>query len=634
MYKKYLKVFIGILIIAFIILFFCRNIILRSVVDKKIEIAQNKFGLIIRYNTLHFNGLTTVGLAGLSVVPCNTDTLLTLKNINVRAGLFPLFIGRIVVKNIFLNGLSLNFIKKDSFANYDFLFKTRGRDSIEQNKNLSPDSNKVAEPINFSRNTNRILNLVYGLLPKNGELKNILITERKDSNFVKLSIPMFKINEGKFENSFFIEEDGARQELRTVGELNNSDNTLNVQVFSAAAKSVEVPYVNRRFGAVVSFDTLACNIVKTKDGSVLNLDGSAKLSGFNIYHKALSPQTVTLKRGAISYDIHIGENFIELDSSSLVQFNKLKFSPYIRADKNNGAWHFNAKINKEWFNSMDLFESLPSGLFDNLEGVKTKGLLAYKFFIDLDMARVDSLKLGQELKQKDFKIIDYGSGDLLKLNSEFVYTAYEKGVPVRSFAVGPSYEHFSPLDSISPVLQMSVLQSEDGEFFYHNGFRLDAIIDAIIHDIKERRFARGGSTISMQLIKNVFLNRNKNFARKAEEALLVWLIESRRLASKQRMFEVYLNIIEWGPGIYGAKEAAEFYFGKMPSQLTVEESIFMASIIPKPKYYLSSFDETGRLKANLQGYFSNIAKRLAKKELITQMQADTIRPQVKLKVIP
>jgi len=104
----------------------------------------------------------------------------------------------------------------------------------------------------------------------------------------------------------------------------------------------------------------------------------------------------------------------------------------------------------------------------------------------------------------------------------------------------------------------------------------------MILNIKERRFARGGSTITMQLVKNVFLNRNKTIARKMEEILLVWLIENQQLCSKERMFEVYLNIIELGPHIYGANEAAHFYFNKDASKLTLPESIFIASIIPRP----------------------------------------------------
>ncbi|MEG2573877.1 MAG: biosynthetic peptidoglycan transglycosylase, partial [Bacteroides sp.] len=154
--------------------------------------------------------------------------------------------------------------------------------------------------------------------------------------------------------------------------------------------------------------------------------------------------------------------------------------------------------------------------------------------------------------------------------------------------------------------------------------------EALIHDLKVKRFARGGSTITMQLVKNVFLTRNKNIARKLEEALIVWLIESKHLTSKARMYEVYLNIAEWGPLIYGAKEAAEYYFDKKPSQLTANEAIFLASIIPKPKHFRKSFDADMQLRNNLDGYYRLIAHRLQVKGLITEEEADSVRAQIEV----
>ena len=88
----------------------------------------------------------------------------------------------------------------------------------------------------------------------------------------------------------------------------------------------------------------------------------------------------------------------------------------------------------------------------------------------VDFSQLDSLKFESELKEKDFRILHYGKTDLGKMSDEFIYTAYENGQPVYTFPVGPSWENFTPLDSISPLLQMSVMQSEDGAFFYHRGF--------------------------------------------------------------------------------------------------------------------------------------------------------------------
>ena len=158
--------------------------------------------------------------------------------------------------------------------------------------------------------------------------------------------------------------------------------------------------------------------------------------------------------------------------------------------------------------------------------------------------------------------------------------------------------------------------------------KAEAMREALIQDLKVKRFARGGSTITMQLVKNVFLNRNKNIARKLEEALIVWLIETERLTSKERMYEVYLNIVEWGPLVYGVQEAATYYFKKRPSQLTAEESIFLASIIPKPKHFRNSFNNDMQLKESLEGYYRLITERLVKKGIISEVAADSIRPEI------
>jgi membrane peptidoglycan carboxypeptidase len=135
----------------------------------------------------------------------------------------------------------------------------------------------------------------------------------------------------------------------------------------------------------------------------------------------------------------------------------------------------------------------------------------------------------------------------------------------------------------------------------------------------------------MQLVKNVFLSRNKTVARKLEEALIVWLIENQGLSTKERMYEVYLNIIEWGPMIYGANEASHYYFNKEASRLTLAEAIFMASIIPRPKWFKYSFDETGHLRESNAGFYRLVSEKMLNKGWITSQDADKLVPDVELK---
>ena len=596
-------------------IFIFRGSLLRHIADKRIVRLEQRYGLDISYNKLHMKELNTISIDGLNVVPQKRDTLLSLQSLNIRIGLWKLLWGDIKIKEVRLDGLSLNFIKKDSTANYDFLFLPSSEVTASNESNTSTD---------YTRRINTTLNLLFGLLPGNGELTHLTITERKDRNFVSFRIPRFVIDDYHFQSEITVLEDSLHQQWNTEGEFNPSERRLHATLH---APQLTVPYIHRRFGAEVQFDSLTCNFSQEKTNNGLTcLVGQSEVRGLQVYHKRLSPETINLDRGQLDFHVNVSPQAVELDSTSLVRFNALTFHPYLKAEcigksTDKKEWHFIASVRKPWFPSEELFGSLPKGLFENLEGLGTTGQLAYHFLLDVDFSQLDSLKFESELKEKDFRILHYGKTDLGKMSDEFIYTAYENGQPVYTFPVGPSWENFTPLDSISPLLQMSVMQSEDGAFFYHRGFLPDAMREALIHDLEVRKFARGGSTISMQLVKNVFLNRNKNIARKLEEALIVWLIETEHLTPKARMYEVYLNIAEWGPMVYGIHEAASFYFNKRPSQLSLEESIFLASIVPKPKHFKNSFTTGGKLQESQEGYFRLIAERLAKKEVITDAQA-------------
>jgi membrane peptidoglycan carboxypeptidase len=249
----------------------------------------------------------------------------------------------------------------------------------------------------------------------------------------------------------------------------------------------------------------------------------------------------------------------------------------------------------------------------------------------VDLSQPDSLTFNTSLNRHQFSILSFGNTVFTAINDPFEFTAYEHDLPVKSFMVGPENPDFRSLDRIPAILPYAVMTSEDGAFYLHRGFLPDAFRESMIQNIKERRFARGGSTISMQLIKNLFLSRNKTIARKIEEALIVWLIENNNLTTKERMMEIYLNIIEWGPMIYGANEASRFYFNKDVSRIGLAEAIFMASIIPRPKSFRYQFDEQGQLRESAKEFFRLVAGKMAGKGWITSGEAEKLIPEVTLK---
>lgn len=212
-----------------------------------------------------------------------------------------------------------------------------------------------------------------------------------------------------------------------------------------------------------------------------------------------------------------------------------------------------------------------------------------------------------------------------------MYRAIINNVLQRPVLVGSANPNYTPLDQISPYLQKSVLTSEDPSFFTHRGFIIEAFKQSILKNIRTKKFSRGGSTISMQLIKNVFLTREKTVSRKLEEILLVYILENNRITSKERMLEVYFNIIEWGSNVYGVGEAAQFYFHKSPADLNLKECLFLATIIPKPKKFMWQFDNEGKLKsaANQQQKF--LSNLMLRRGLL--IPEDTIGAYIPLQII-
>lgn len=140
-----------------------------------------------------------------------------------------------------------------------------------------------------------------------------------------------------------------------------------------------------------------------------------------------------------------------------------------------------------------------------------------------------------------------------------------------------------PLSFISPHLQRAVIMAEDASFYSHQGFDWEGIREATGRNLRSWRLGRGGSTITQQLAKNLYLSSDKTLSRKAREALIALALE--RHLGKKRILELYLNVAEWGQGVYGAEAAARHYFGKSALELSPEEGALLAAILPAPRSY-------------------------------------------------
>lgn len=159
-------------------------------------------------------------------------------------------------------------------------------------------------------------------------------------------------------------------------------------------------------------------------------------------------------------------------------------------------------------------------------------------------------------------------------------------------------------DKISIHLKRAIIAAEDSKFLNHEGFDIEGIQNAVEKNLKKGRLVAGGSTISQQLAKNLFLSADKSFVRKGQEAIITLMIETTW--SKRRILEVYLNVIEWGDGIYGAEAASRRYFKKPAKNLSAGQAAALAAMVPNPRWF-----EDNRASRKYQRRVATIAARMA-----------------------
>ena len=230
-----------------------------------------------------------------------------------------------------------------------------------------------------------------------------------------------------------------------------------------------------------------------------------------------------------------------------------------------------------------LLESVPTALLPTVSAARMAGTLGGKGRLAFDTRRLDDLVLDYEISDHCHMVEVPDELSRERFSKEFAHRVYLKDGSVSDETTGPGSRNWTDLDHISPFMQAAVLTTEDGAFFHHHGFNHAAIRGALIANLKARRFVRGASTITMQLAKNLFLTREKTLGRKLEELILTDYLE--QVFTKDEMMELYLNIIEFGPDLYGVTAAAEHYFGRTPEELNLAEALFLSSILPSPLRY-------------------------------------------------
>ncbi|WP_128543915.1 transglycosylase domain-containing protein [Larkinella soli] len=584
-----------------------REALLQQGLKRAVQKAKRDYNLNVTVASARFTGLSTVDFSGITVVPEGRDSLLRLSRAEVGVSLWPLLFGRVSLASLNLqNGLA-HIVRRDSTTNIDFLIKSRQKDStgtaVAETENRRADLSDVAE---------KLVDNLLSKIPDDMDIRNLELRFTDNKQQLRFLTETALIDDEELTST--IRVNGNESVWHLNGTVDPADQEANVSLF-AEGKPLELPYIQQRFNLKLQVDTLRAELRDiNSSGGEFHLEGLGAVRNLRLNHPAVALGDVVVDQAAMDANLFFGDNYLGVDSSSTIYLGKVKARPFLKYTVA-PTKIYDFQLHTDSMNAQDLFDSFPQGLFESLEGIKVAGTLKYDLNLHLDSSLPDSVQFNAGMTPSNFRILQFGKTDFSKVNRSFEHEVYEKDKLVRKFIVGPENPNFTPLNAISRNIRNAVLTAEDYNFFTHKGFNEKAFRVSIATNFKTKKFKRGASTISMQFVKNAFLNRNKTLSRKVEEILIVWLIENQRIISKERMYEIYLNFIEWGRNIYGIGEASRYYFGKSPSDLDIGESIFLAYVVPSPKSAISRFNPDGTLKIYLRGYFRLIGRIMARRGL-------------------
>jgi len=597
-----LTTFLVIIILSVISFFAFRNMVLEKVIIKISDKMTTDYNSSFVVKEASFKGLSNIEMKGITLVPNNADTLLDVKELKTSINLLHLITGDIQLGTLKMRDGFIQFVKNENGKNFDAFLKNKNNEEEEDDSD-DPD---------YASRAYRLLNRALNLVPTDMNLKNLSLRLDDMGRKVTLRLKELKLADEQLESSIAVSGKDIAQNWKVKGFADPRNKQADLDFFNTDTTRIEIPYLNERYGIKSGFDAIHVNVDNIDmDGGELHVDGYASIKNFMVNHKRIANQDVVIDNARFDYRFLFGSDFVALDSTSTMQLNKIKVHPFLKYSvEEDTIYEMKAHIPK--MAAQDFIVSLPDGLFTNFKGMEAEGSFSYNLDFMYNKNKPNKLVFDSSLKKDGFKIIKYGAADLAKLNTGFTYRAIDNGRVQRAVSLTSSNPYYTPMDQISPFLQKAVLTSEDPSFFRHSGFINEAFKQSIIKNIRTKKFSRGASTISMQLVKNVFLTREKTLSRKLEEILLVYILENNRIASKSRMLEVYFNIIEWGPDVYGIGEAASYYFDKSPAMLSLDECVYLASIIPRPKGFMWQFNDEGNLKPHAvkhSQYIKNIMLR-------------------------
>ena len=318
---------------------------------------------------------------------------------------------------------------------------------------------------------------------------------------------------------------------------------------------------------------------------VIRARGTLALRDMSLEHWRLAPERIGPLRIATGFDVRIDrqKETVEVALDELT-VGKARGSVRLLVKGFVARPYVDLWVKLPEQDCRNLVGAIPVAMRTGLKGLKVRGTAWMDARIKVPLANTRKIKLRVDGDMDQCRILTLGrpvDRKLARLKGRFVHEPVVKGTKVGVY-VGSGTTTWVPYSRIPDFIKQAAMVTEDRAFMSHKGFRTSLIRGALKLNLKHLRYVYGGSTITQQLVKNLFLTRRKDIARKLEEAFVV--VQMERKLSKKRILELYLNCIEYGPKIWSLKTAAQVYYGKRVAELTPTEGAYLMALKPYPRY--------------------------------------------------
>ncbi len=313
-------------------------------------------------------------------------------------------------------------------------------------------------------------------------------------------------------------------------------------------------------------------------------EGQVRIDGLNVAHRVLARDTVR----DVGFDLAFAFEVDPRIPSVVIHHARfarrgveLRLEGELSHPRKRSDRHYRLHAEILPTPCQEVLEAIPSALVPGLRGFELGGSFELAVDVDVDFADLDALVLDGGVALSGCRVEERPPRAAAeRLAGGFTHRVTMRDGQVRTAHLHPGSGTFTPLPLISPYMVQAVLTTEDGGFWRHDGFLPSQFRTALRRNLEADEVRLGASTITMQMVKNVLLSHERTLARKLQEMFLTWYVETA--LTKERIMEIYLNVVELGPGIYGVTRAAEHYFGKHPSELTPPEAAYLALMLPSP----------------------------------------------------